>query len=218
MKIVQHDLHIANHRRSCSTIFIEHDKNFSKTNILLYNLTMQYKRLFIENSYVFITIVTAKRRKILLKNIQILREAFKRTIQSFNYEIYAICILPEHIHMIIKPYDINDYPKIIQQIKRYFSQKIDKQNIDNYSLTSGNVRRKERDIWQHRYWEHTIRDINDLYKHLDYIHYNPIKHDYTNKAKDWEFSSFNKFVKQHFYELDWCNFDNINKINELNYE
>lgn len=109
---------------------------------------MQYKRLFIENSYVFITIVTAKRRKILLENIQILREAFNKTIQNFNYELYAICVLPEHIHMIIKPYNINDYPKIIQQLKRYFSQ-----NINNYSLTSGNIKRKECDIWQHRYWE-----------------------------------------------------------------
>lgn len=179
---------------------------------------MQYKRLFIENSYVFITIVTAKRRKILLENIQILREAFNKTIQNYNYELYAICVLPEHIHMIIKSYNINDYPKIIQQLKRYFSQNINKQNINNYSLTSGNIKRKECDIWQHRYWEHTIRNIDDLYKHLDYIHYNPIKHGYSNNAKDWKFSSFNKFVKQHFYELDWCNFDDTNSINELNYE
>ena len=78
---------------------------------------MNYRRLFIQNSLVFITIITAKRRKILVDNIRILREAFKKTINSYNYEIYAICVLPDLFHVIIKPYDIKDYPKIIQQIK-----------------------------------------------------------------------------------------------------
>ena len=132
---------------------------------------MNYKRLFIDNTFVFITIVTAKRRKILIDNINILREAFKATINTYNYEIYAICVLPDHIHVIIKPYDIKDYPNIIQQIKRYFSQHIDKNTLTNYSLTQGNIKRKECDVWQHKYWEHTIRDENDLNKHLDYIHY-----------------------------------------------
>ena len=179
---------------------------------------MQYKRLFLENSYIFITMVTSKRRKILIDNIGILKEGLKRTILNFNYELYAICVMPDHIHMIIKPYSVKDYPKIIQQIKRYFSQKINKQKIENYSLTTGNVKRKECDIWQHRYWEHTIKDEEDLCKHLDYIHYNPIKHGYTNKASDWKFSSFQKFVNLKFYDINWCNFDNKHNIYDLNYE
>ena len=69
------------------------------------------------------------------------------------------------------------------------------------------VARRESTIWQRRYWEHTIRDKNDLYKHLDYIHYNPIKHGYVKSAKDWKYSSFNKFVKMNYYEPNWCNFE-----------
>ena len=165
----------------------------------------------------FITIVTAKRRKILIENINILREAFKRTINTYNYEIYAICVLHDHIHMIIKPYDINDYPKIIQQIKRHFSQHIDKNILENYLLTQGNIKRKECDIWQHRYWEHTICNEKDLNKHVDYIHYNPMKH-YELSPKDWKYSSFKKFVQKKYYNLNWCNFEDINSISDLNYE
>ena len=179
---------------------------------------MNYRRLYIPDSIVFITIVTAKRRKILVENINILRDAFKKTIISFKYEIYAVCVLPEHMHFLIKPYKINDYPKIIQQLKRNFSQNIDKNSIDNYVLTESNAKRKECDIWQHRYYEHTIRSENDLSRHIDYIHYNPVKHNLVSAPKDWKYSSFKKFVKQGLYEENWCNFEDKYKINKLNYE
>ena len=179
---------------------------------------MNYRRLFIPNAQVFLTIVTAKRRKILIQYIDILRCAFKKTINSFHYEITAVSVMPEHIHLIIKPNDIKDYPKIIQQIKQYFTQNIDKSLIKNYCLTKGNIRRKEADIWQHRYYEHTIRDENDLYRHIDYIHYNPVKHELVQSAKEWQYSSFYNFVKLGFYEENWCNFGDINKINDLNLE
>jgi len=179
---------------------------------------MNYKRLFIEGTYVFLTIVTSKRRKILIENINILREAFRKTINTYNYELYAICVLPDHIHMIIKPYDINDYPKIVQQLKRYFSTHINKNELKDYLLTDNNIRKKECDIWQHRYWEHTIRDDKDLYKHLDYIHYNPYKHGYTKCVKDWEYSSFKKFVKMRYYEENWYNFEDKYNIADMDYE
>ena len=178
---------------------------------------MNYRRLFIQNTYVFLTIVTARRRKILIENINILRNAFRKTIDSFSYEIFAICILHDHIHCIIKPLDINDYPKIIQQMKRYFSQKINKNLLNDYQLTDSNIKRKECNIWQHRFFEHTIRDENDLNKHIDYIHFNSMKH-YNIKPKNWEFSSFKKFVKNGYYDINWCNWDDKNNINFLNYE
>lgn len=178
---------------------------------------MNYRRLFIENSFIFITIVTSKRRKILVDNIDILKDAFKRTVEKYNYQIFAICVLPDHIHMIIKPYEIKDYPKIIQQIKRYFSQNIDKSKLSNYTLSSDNIKRKESDVWQHRYWEHTICNEDDLNKHTDYIHYNPMKH-YNIAPKDWKYSSFKKFVKNEYYDKDWFNFDDKHNINDLNYE
>lgn len=168
---------------------------------------MNYKRLFIKDSYIFITIVTYKRKKILVENIDILRKSFLETRMKYKFDVYAIVINPDHVHMIIKPGCINEYPKIIGEIKRHFTKNVAHDQINNNN---------ESDIWQRRYWEHTIRDEEDLHRHLDYIHYNPIKHGYTKQAKDWEYSSFEKFVKLEYYESDWCNFADKNDIINMN--
>ena len=78
-------------------------------------------------------------------------------------------------------------------------------------------KRGEKGIWQRRYYDHVIRNEEDLWKHIDYIHFNSVKH-YNIAPKDWEFSSFNKFVKNNFYDLIWCNYDDKNKISEMNLE
>jgi len=179
---------------------------------------MNYHRLFIPNSLIFATIVTSKRRPILIENIKLLRQALLKAVNNYNCKIIAICILPDHIHLIIKPYEIKDYPYFIKQFKTYFSKKIDISKIDNYNLSKSNIDKKERDIWQRRYFEHTIISEEDLNRHLDYIHFNPMKHGLVSAIKEWEYSSFYRFVKKGFYNIDWCNFDNKNKIFELNYE
>lgn len=163
-----------------------------------------YHRLFIQNTYLFLTINTYNRQKILIDNIELLRESFKRAKQTYNYELYASVILPDHMHIIIIPEKIEDYPKIIFAVKYHFSRNIDG-GLGNppYTITKSKIKKKEKGIWQRRYWEHTIRDEEDLYNHLDYIHYNPIKHGYVKSTKDWEYSSFNKFVKMKYYEMDW---------------
>ena len=111
--------------------------------------------------------------------------------------------------MIIKPDDIKLYPTIIGCIKSTFTKISKIEHVNN--------NKRESDIWQRRYWEHTIRNEEDLYQHIDYIHYNSMKH-YQIAPKDWEFSSFKKFVKNGYYEIDWCNFEDIHKINEYNWE
>ena len=178
---------------------------------------MDYRRVFIENSYVFLTIVTSKRRKILVKNIEIIKNAISKVIKKYNCELFAICILHDHLHLIIKPYEILDYPIIVSQIKMNFSRNIDIKSIENYSLSKNKNSKRELDVWQRRYWEHTILSENDLYKHLDYIHYNPMKH-YNIAPKDWRYSSFKKFVKLKYYEENWCNLQNKYDINSMNLE
>ena len=88
----------------------------------------------------------------------------------------------------------------------------------NYKLTKSNINKKERDVWQRRYFEHTIISEEDLYRHFDYIHYNPVKHNLVTSVKNWEYSSFKNFVKNNYYDIDWCNFGDKNKIQELDYE
>lgn len=178
---------------------------------------MNYTRLYIPNSIVFITIVTSKRRNILINNIELLKYSIQNAHKFYNFSIIAICVLQDHLHFLLKPENINEYTKIITLIKRTFSKKFDICSINNYELKKSNIKRKERDIWQRRFWEHTIRDECDLYKHLDYIHYNPMKH-YNILPKNWKYSTFNKFVNNGYYENDWLNYDDKYNIKELDFE
>ena len=177
---------------------------------------MNYRRIFIENSCVHIIVLSYNRMPIFIDNIDVLRAAFANVSQIYNFEIIAICVLKDHIHMIIKPENIHDYPKIISSIKHSFSKNVG-QVCPTYKLKKGYINKREKGIFQHRFYEHTITTQEELNKHIDYIHYNPMKH-YGIIPKDWEFSSFHKYVKNNMYEVDWCNFEDNNKIIEMNFE
>jgi len=179
---------------------------------------MNYRRLYIQNTKIFITVVTAKRRDILITNINILRQAFKDAKQKFKFDIDSVVILPNHFHMIILPENITEYPEIIRKIKSYFSRVIDIETIENYEISESKKDKNEKDIWQRRYWEHTIQNEEELNKCRDYIHYNPVKHKYVKKAKDWAYSSFHKYVKQGLYEENWCDFGEGDELKSIIYE
>lgn len=166
---------------------------------------MNYKRAFIENSKIFITMVTSKRRPILIENIEILRNAFKCVKDKIKFNIDATVILPDHLHLIIEPRNVEEYPEIIKGIKTYFSRNIDESKIEDYKLTKSREGKKEKDVWQRRYWEHSITKEEDLRRHIDYIHYNPVKHRLANTPKEWKYSSFKKYVKDGYYDEHWYN-------------
>lgn len=173
---------------------------------------MNYRRLFIQGTYVFLTVVTCKRRPILVKNIKLLRNAFKEAKKYFNFEIFAMVVLPDHFHILLRPQNIKDYPKIITSIKYYFSKRVNIVGLESPTYD------RTKNVWQRRYHEHTICNDEDLYNHLDYIHYNPVKHGHTQNVKNWEFSSFHKFVKMKNYDLNWGSCKDIEKIEALEYE
>ena len=178
---------------------------------------MNYRRLFIPNSIVFITIVTYERKEILMQNIELLRCAIKQTKQKYQFDIVAICVLTNHIHMLLKPFKIEEYPNIIKNIKRNFSANFDISQIPDYYESISRKIKGEKSIWQRRYFEHTIITEEDLNKHIDYIHYNSMKH-YNITPKDWEYSTFKEFVKNGYYEQDWCNFEDRNNLNNMDFE
>lgn len=141
-------------------------------------------------------------------NINLLYKNFNNVSKFYDFKLISYVILKDHIHCIIKPTDINEYPKIIKSFKYSFTKQF------NVGLVNPTYKK----LWQNRYWEHTIRDENDLYRHLDYIHYNPIKHGFVTKAIDYPYSSFKNFVSKGYYDKDWYNFEDKNKVNELDYE
>ena len=176
-----------------------------------------YKRYFkASTNPVFITFVTFKRREILIPNIDILRNSLKYTKTKYVFKIIAISVLKEHCHMIILAKDSSMIPKIIRTIKYNFSVNVPQQFICK-SMPVSSVKRGEKGIWQRRYYDHIIRNEEDLYKHIDYIHYNSVKH-YQILPKDWTYSSFKKYVKNGYYNVEWCNINDKHEINILDYE
>ena len=171
-----------------------------------------YRRYFTQNGdIVFITMVTYNRQPILIDNIDLVRESFKSI--KYKFEIIAGIVLKDHIHILVRPENIEELPKIITFFKYHFSR-----NYPNITIKSEiQQKRQEKGIWQRRYYDHIIRDANDLYKHIDYIHYNSVKH-YNIAPKDWEFSSFKKFVADKWYEENWYNFGDKYNIENMEYE
>ena len=147
-----------------------------------------YKRLFLDSHSYYFTIVTHQRHYILIDNIEILRDSFRESKKYFDYKIDAIVILPDHLHMIITPKNVEEYPKIIHSIKYNFSKRY-KEDVEIEQSYSRH-KRKIRPIWQKRYYEHTIKDEEDYLRCMEYIRLNPVKHQYVDDAKKWEYSSF----------------------------
>ncbi len=151
----------------------------------------------------FFTVNLAERNNndLLVANVEILRTAFRLTKQSHPFIIEACVILPEHLHCIWRlPEGDNDFSKRWRLIKTHFSKNIPtKEHISN-----SRKRKKERGIWQRRFWEHLIKDEKDFQNHLDYIHYNPVKHGYVQQAIDWPYSSFHLWIEREVYSRDWA--------------
>ncbi len=155
-----------------------------------------YRRTRATGACYFFTVVTYKRQALFTNenNIDTLREAFRVIKNKHPFTINAITILPDHLHTIwqLPPNDAN-FSLRWRLIKHFVSTKIN---------TSKN-HRNEKQIWQRRFWEHLITDNNDWQRHMDYIHYNPVKHGYTNHPGKWKFSSFSTAVKKGWYDSNW---------------
>ena len=113
---------------------------------------------------------------------------YRRNRQAGGSYFFTVNLLERHRNQLL-----------VRLIKTLFSKKIPK--IERRSNVR--QRRGERGIWQRRYWEHTIRDERDYSTHMDYLHYNPVKHGYVEKVMDWPFSSFRHHVQRGLYTEDW---------------
>ena len=89
-------------------------------------------------------------------------------------------------------------------IKRFVTKRCGPALLRDEWLNDSKRRRNESTIWQRRYWEHMIRDETDYNRHMDYLHYNPVKHGLVNCVQDWPYSTFHRYVKDGVYPEDWC--------------
>ena len=153
---------------------------------------MEYKRIFADGYSYFLTVVTHRRKPILIEHVKLLRYAFKLSKKKYDYKIDAIVVLPDHLHMVITPKVASDYSKIIGSIKRSFVYGLDQELKDEgkAEISKSKFYRKQSGIWQERFYEHTIRDEKDWLEKMEYIKNNPIKHEYVENLADWSYTSF----------------------------
>jgi putative transposase len=138
---------------------------------------------------VYITNVTYNRAPILADNVDLFWQSMENTKTKHPFDLIAWAIMPEHLHLIIET-GATPITKIMHDFKLSFSSYYRKRN----NMISGKV-------WQLRFWDHIIRNQKDLNRHIDYTHYNPVKHGLTNRPLDYANTSFHKY--REFYPPDW---------------
>lgn len=185
---------------------------------------MNYRRAFVPGGTFFFTLVTYQRRKIFTSSgiVELLRDLFRDTQNRYPLTIISSVILPDHMHFIWSlPQNTSDYSTRWRLIKSHFTRNYSKlvgwveggssgphpvnptPETQHSPHNLSRLQKGEREIWQRRFWEHVIRDEKDLTRHVEYIHYNPVKHGFVKSPIDWPYSSFKKYVQEGFYSSDW---------------
>ncbi|HMU66110.1 MAG TPA: transposase [Cellvibrionaceae bacterium] len=163
---------------------------------------MEYRRVHVDGGTYFFTVTLLERsgNDLLTRHIDLLRQAVAQVKKHYPFKIHAWVVLPDHLHCLLEmPEGDCNYALRWRLIKTLFSRSI---SADEFRSAT-RLRRRERGIWQRRFWEHYVRDQWDFDRHLDYIHYNPLKHGYVKRVADWPHSTFHHFVRCGVYDRGW---------------
>ena len=172
----------------------------------------EYRRLRVRGGCYFFTVALANRQSsLLIDHIDLLRASIARARSLLPFAIDAFVVLPEHAHAVwTLPEGDDDFPRRWTAIKALFSRGI----MARMPLSVSQHMRGERGIWQRRYWEHAIRDERDYAAHVDYIHFNPVKHGLVKHVADWPYSTFHRAVARGLYPPDWARGDDDIPVGE----
>lgn len=165
-----------------------------------------YKRLLVPGGVYFFMVVTFDRRPILTSEParHSLRLALQETRAKYPFDMPAICLLPDHLHCVWKlPAGDADFPRRWAMIKGMFSGSVVATTRLQGHRNASRRNKGEVGVWQRRFWEHLMRDAEDMRRHLDYTHYNPVKHGYVGRPGDWPWSSFRRYLRKGWYDADW---------------
>jgi putative transposase len=164
---------------------------------------MDYRRAWHPGGTYFFTVNCLQRRNnaILIEHIDVLRRVVNQVKNTHPFTIHAWVVLPEHLHCVIElPEGDADFKTRWMLIKMLFSKAIPKTE----HVSKIRKQRRERGIWQRRYWEHLIKNDTDYAAHVDYVHINPVKHGLVKQVTDWPYSTFHRMVKAGIYPADWA--------------
>ena len=164
----------------------------------------EYHRVYVQGATYFFTVVTYLRRPIFDResSTELLYECLNAVGATTPFQTLALVILPDHLHTIwTLPENDTDFPTRWKRIKGLFTRQYHEKDL--YPISISRISKGEKDIWQRRYWEHLIRDDEDLERHYDYIHYNPVKHGYVDHPSKWKFGTYSSFIQRGIYQPDW---------------
>lgn len=163
---------------------------------LVDNFMGNIKRYFETGFSYFVTTVVQERRPIFLddKMCRILLVSIEYFKLILDYKIYAYCIMPDHLHLILHPIGKYDLSYIMQMIKGSFARKINKMSVSTGKL------------WQKRYYDEAIRDELMLIRKMEYIHNNPLRSDLVKALEEYKYSSYQ------FYFNNKCDVLTIDKL------
>lgn len=153
-----------------------------------------YRRLYLPGYTYFFTVVAKRRRPVFADKYfqSALKNAITHTRDGMPFKIIGFVLLPDHLHTI---WTLPEHGSKYSTRWRLIKTRVTQECGDG--------------IWQPRYWEHVIRDDADLHRHLDYIHWNPVKHGLVTNVRDWSWSSFHRYANAGIYSLDWCAADEV---------
>ncbi|MFQ5562552.1 MAG: transposase [Parvularculaceae bacterium] len=152
-----------------------------------------YRRLFVPGGTYFFTVNLLDRSSDLpTRHIGLLRNAYRYVVARRPFETIAIVILPDHLHCAWRlPPEDHDFPTRWRLFKERFTK-----GLPADAETRRGRRKGERGVWQRRFWEHAIRNDEDLSRHVDYIHFNPVKHRYVADPDDWPYSTWHEWKRE----------------------
>jgi REP-associated tyrosine transposase len=163
-----------------------------------------FRRSITPGATYFFTLVTYRRRPALIDPpfYRALKQSIRAVRETHPFSIEAFVLLPDHLHCIWRlPEGDSGYALRWSMIKRLTSQQT--RGLAAPALSESRSKRGELGLWQRRFWEHRIRDERDFERHVEYIHWNPVKHGHARAVADWPYSSFHKFVRDGIYPAGW---------------
>jgi putative transposase len=163
-----------------------------------------YRRTRIAGGTYFFTVVTFRRFPLLASSsaISVMQSSLEAVKTRHPFTVEAMVIMPDHLHCIwTLPEGDHDFSTRWRLVKAGFSRARYGSPVER--IPSSLLRKREKGVWQQKFWEHCIRDDMDFNAHCDYIHYNPVKHGLAQSPGEWQHGTFRLFVQAGFYPQDW---------------
>lgn len=154
-----------------------------------------FRRYYIPEAIYFIVAVTKERRRVFAEraSIELLYDTLRKVQRSKPFKLWAYAIIPDHLNLLIQPSGEANISQIMHSIKRGFTLS----HKETHGITCTLA------LWQARFWDHIIRDEEDLQRHFDYIHYQPVKHGLVARLEDYPYSSYRYWLERGYYEPGW---------------